>query len=179
VPKPSSIYPPSTHFHYQFTYHLRFQVLTAVSMMFRIVFWDVLPSTIFYTAVHPRRQFWTSYLPSLLLTLSSLSRHPQTNYYSLLYTHYIPLNSSSYVGYWKSSLNKLQINKYSSYHSSPLLPPNSAMPQLTFPLSVTHIPLYLHTSSTWEVVMMAMKDKMERWHGTDELMYSIGCDDEC
>jgi hypothetical protein len=40
-------------------------------MMFRIVFWDVLPCKIivdrrfrgqqlFYTAVHPRRQFWTS-----------------------------------------------------------------------------------------------------------------------
>jgi hypothetical protein len=60
-----------------------FQVLTAASMMFRIVFWDVLPCKIivnrrfrgayclhhqgwrqytplkFYTAVHPRRQFWT------------------------------------------------------------------------------------------------------------------------
>jgi len=33
---------------------VRFQVLTAASMMFIIVFWDV-----FYTAVHPRRQFWT------------------------------------------------------------------------------------------------------------------------
>jgi hypothetical protein len=50
--------------------------------MFRIVFWDVLPCKIivgrrfrgayclhhrsvdnFYTAVHPRRQFWTSYSP--------------------------------------------------------------------------------------------------------------------
>jgi hypothetical protein len=69
---------------------LRFQVLTAASVKFRIVFWDVLPCKIivdrrfrgtcgwfipddggstylwniglqlFYTAVHPRRQFWTS-----------------------------------------------------------------------------------------------------------------------
>jgi hypothetical protein len=75
---------------------VRFQVLTAASMKFRIVFWDVLPCKIivdrrfrgtcclrhqgwslmdpcriipddgnvgrqlFYTAVHPRRQFWTS-----------------------------------------------------------------------------------------------------------------------
>jgi hypothetical protein len=55
--------------------YVRFQVLTAASMMFRIVFWDVLSwalipvdggSThlwnvgrqLFYTAVHPRRQFW-------------------------------------------------------------------------------------------------------------------------
>jgi hypothetical protein len=29
--------------------------------MFRIVFWDV---QLFYTAVHPRRQLWTSYSPS-------------------------------------------------------------------------------------------------------------------
>jgi hypothetical protein len=78
---------------------LRFQVLTAASMKFRIVFWDVLPCKIivdrrfrgtcclhhqrwvipddwgstylwnvgwqlFYTAVHPRRQFWTDF-PSL------------------------------------------------------------------------------------------------------------------
>jgi hypothetical protein len=79
-------------------WNVRFQVLTAASMMFRIVFWDVLlcklivdrrfrvayclhhqgwliiipddgGSThlwnvgrqLFYTAVHPRRQFWTSY----------------------------------------------------------------------------------------------------------------------
>jgi hypothetical protein len=63
--------------------NVRFQVLTAASMMFRIVFWDVLPCKMivdrrfrgayclnhqganfvrqsFYTAVHPRRQFWTS-----------------------------------------------------------------------------------------------------------------------
>jgi hypothetical protein len=57
---------------------VRFQVLTAVSMMFRIVFWDVLPCKMivdrrfrgaycfhhqgqpFYTALHSRRQFWTS-----------------------------------------------------------------------------------------------------------------------
>jgi hypothetical protein len=76
--------------------YVRFQVLTAASMIFRIVFWDVLPCKIivdrrfrgaycsevrtasiiipdnggsmhlwnvgrqlFYTAVHPRRQFWT------------------------------------------------------------------------------------------------------------------------
>jgi hypothetical protein len=60
-------------------YYLRFQVLTAGSMMFRIVFWDILPCKIivgrrfrgayclhhqgqlFYTAVHPRIQFWTIY----------------------------------------------------------------------------------------------------------------------
>jgi hypothetical protein len=59
------------------TVSVRFQVLTAASMKFRIVFWDVLPcksipddagSTylwnvgrqLFYMAVHPRRQFWTS-----------------------------------------------------------------------------------------------------------------------
>jgi hypothetical protein len=59
---------------------VRFQVLTTASMMFRIVFWDTLPCKIivdpddggsthvwnvgrqsFYTAVYPRRQFWTSY----------------------------------------------------------------------------------------------------------------------
>jgi hypothetical protein len=67
--------------------HVRFQVLMAASMKFRIVFWDVLPCKIivdrrfrctcclmmeaartsetyvgrklFYTAVHPKRQFWT------------------------------------------------------------------------------------------------------------------------
>jgi hypothetical protein len=45
---------------------VRFQVLTAASMKFRIVFWDVLQCKIivdrklFYTAVHPRRQLWTS-----------------------------------------------------------------------------------------------------------------------
>jgi hypothetical protein len=33
-----------------------FQVLTAASMMFRIIFWDVGRQS-FYTAVHPRRQF--------------------------------------------------------------------------------------------------------------------------
>jgi hypothetical protein len=62
---------------------VRFQVLTAASMKFKIVFWDVLPckiildrrfrgtccfhqhvplkrrSTIFYTEVYPRRKFWT------------------------------------------------------------------------------------------------------------------------
>jgi hypothetical protein len=48
---------------------VRVQVLTAASMMFRIVFWDVLPCKIIVdrdvllckiivdTAVHPRRQF--------------------------------------------------------------------------------------------------------------------------
>jgi hypothetical protein len=35
---------------------VRFKVLTAASMMFRIVFWES-----FYMAVHPRRQFWTTY----------------------------------------------------------------------------------------------------------------------
>jgi hypothetical protein len=63
----------------------RFQVLTAVSMKFRFVFWDVLPSKIivdrrfrgtfclwndgrklFYMAVHPRRQIWTSLLFSTM-----------------------------------------------------------------------------------------------------------------
>jgi hypothetical protein len=47
--------------------NVRFQVLTAASMMFRIVFWDDGGSTrlwnvgrqLFYTAVHPRRQLWT------------------------------------------------------------------------------------------------------------------------
>jgi hypothetical protein len=59
---------------------VRFQVLTAASMMFRVVFWDILPCKIivnrrfrggycllwnvsrqlFYTAVYPRRQIWTS-----------------------------------------------------------------------------------------------------------------------
>jgi hypothetical protein len=62
---------------------VRFQVLTAASMKFRIVFWDVLPCKmivdrrfrgtccphhqgpwndgrqLFYTAVQPRRQFWS------------------------------------------------------------------------------------------------------------------------
>jgi hypothetical protein len=62
---------------------VRFQVLTAASMKFRIAFWDVLPCKIivdrrfrgmcylhhhgwlFYMAVHPRRQFWTSLLNSV------------------------------------------------------------------------------------------------------------------
>jgi hypothetical protein len=47
--------------------YMRFYVITAASMKFSIVFWDVLPCKIivdhwrqlFYTAVHPRRQFWT------------------------------------------------------------------------------------------------------------------------
>jgi hypothetical protein len=61
--------------------HVRFQVLTAASMMFRVVFWDILPCKMvvdrrfrgdggstnlwnfdrqsFYTAVYPRRQLWT------------------------------------------------------------------------------------------------------------------------
>jgi hypothetical protein len=65
------------------TYFVRFQVLTAASMKFRIDFWDVLLCKIivdrcfrddgcstylwnvgrqlFYTAVHPRRQFWKIY----------------------------------------------------------------------------------------------------------------------
>jgi hypothetical protein len=43
---------------------LRFQVLTAASMMFRVVFWDILPCKMivdksFYTAAYPRRQLWT------------------------------------------------------------------------------------------------------------------------
>jgi hypothetical protein len=57
--------------------------------MFRIVFWDVLPCKVivgrrfrgvyclwkvgrqlFYTAVHPRRQFWTSYSPPWELEIS-------------------------------------------------------------------------------------------------------------
>jgi len=54
---------------------MRFQVLTVASMMFRIVFWDILipddgGSThlrnvgrqSFYTAVYPRRQFWTNFV---------------------------------------------------------------------------------------------------------------------
>jgi hypothetical protein len=51
--------------------YVRFQVLTAASMMFRIVFWDVLPCKIIvdlrfrgayclHHPWHPRRQFWTS-----------------------------------------------------------------------------------------------------------------------
>jgi hypothetical protein len=48
-----------------------FQVLTAASMMFRVVFWDILPCKMivgnvgrqsFYTAVYPRRQLWTRLL---------------------------------------------------------------------------------------------------------------------
>jgi hypothetical protein len=57
---------------------VRFQVLKAASMMFRVVFWDILPCIMiipddggsthlwnvgqqsFYTAVYPRRQLWTS-----------------------------------------------------------------------------------------------------------------------
>jgi hypothetical protein len=46
---------------------VRFQVLTAASMIFRVVFWDILPCKMivhrrfrgrqsFYTAVYPRRQ---------------------------------------------------------------------------------------------------------------------------
>jgi hypothetical protein len=68
------------------TASVRFQVLTAASMKFRFAFWDVLPCKIFfdrrfrdtcctllwnvgrklfYRAVHPRRQTWTSLLPRL------------------------------------------------------------------------------------------------------------------
>jgi hypothetical protein len=77
---------------------VRFQVLTAASMKFRIVFWDVLPCKIIvdwrfrgtcclhrrgwnvgrqlsYTAVHPRRHFWTSnnYLIARFKFLTSAS----------------------------------------------------------------------------------------------------------
>jgi hypothetical protein len=71
--------------HFSDNTNVRFQVLTAASMKFRTVFGDVLPCNIivnrrfrgstylwnvgrqlFYTAVHPRRQFWTS-IPMLLL----------------------------------------------------------------------------------------------------------------
>jgi hypothetical protein len=73
--------------------YVRFQVLTVAIMMFRIVFWDVLPCKIivdrrfsihhqgsgsthlwnvgrqlFYTAVHPRRQFWTSFFTAVFRT---------------------------------------------------------------------------------------------------------------
>jgi hypothetical protein len=57
-----------------------------LGLKFRIVFWDVLPCKIivdrrfrgtcclqhqlFYTAVHPRRQFWTSYSPPWELEIS-------------------------------------------------------------------------------------------------------------
>jgi hypothetical protein len=46
---------------YETYYCVRFQVLTAASMMFRAVFWVVLPCKMivdrpFYTAVQPRRQ---------------------------------------------------------------------------------------------------------------------------
>jgi hypothetical protein len=82
--------------------YVRFQVLTAASMKFRFVSWDVLPCKIivdrcfrgtcclhhqgdddggstyiwnigrqlFYTAVHPRRQIWTSYSPPWELEIS-------------------------------------------------------------------------------------------------------------
>jgi hypothetical protein len=36
--------------------YVRFQVLTAASMMFRAVFWVVLPRQSFYPPVQPRRQ---------------------------------------------------------------------------------------------------------------------------
>jgi hypothetical protein len=74
-----------------------FQVLTAASTKFRSVFWDVLPCKIiidnctssgpddggstylwnvgrqlFYKAVHPRRQIWTSYSPPWELEISHL-----------------------------------------------------------------------------------------------------------
>jgi hypothetical protein len=47
--------------------YMRFQVLPAASMMFRVVFWDILPCKIIvdrrfrgaYMAVYPRRQLWT------------------------------------------------------------------------------------------------------------------------
>jgi hypothetical protein len=65
------------------TQHVRFQVLTAASVMFRVVFWDILPCKMippssgipddggsthlwnvgrqsFYTAVYPERQLWRS-----------------------------------------------------------------------------------------------------------------------
>jgi hypothetical protein len=62
--------------------NLRFQVLTAASMMFRAVFWVLIPDDggsthlwnvgrqLFYTAVYPRRQLWTSYSPSWELEIS-------------------------------------------------------------------------------------------------------------
>jgi hypothetical protein len=53
--------------------------------MLRIVFWDVLPCKIivdrrlFYTAVHPRRQFWTSYSPPWELEISHALSGIQTH----------------------------------------------------------------------------------------------------
>jgi hypothetical protein len=60
--------------------YVRFKVLKEASMMFRIIFWDILPCKMivipddggsthlwnvvrqsFYTAVYPRRQFWAKY----------------------------------------------------------------------------------------------------------------------
>jgi hypothetical protein len=52
----------------------------------------------FYTAVHPRRQFWTSYIPVFLLSISVLSYLPQVHV-----LHVLPTQSSLIF----SSVNQL------------------------------------------------------------------------
>jgi hypothetical protein len=49
-----------TYFMYNDTVFMRFQVLTAASMMFRVVFWVILPCKIIVDRRF-RRQFWTSH----------------------------------------------------------------------------------------------------------------------
>jgi hypothetical protein len=82
-----------------------FQVLTAVTVEFRIVFWDVLQCKIivnrrfrgmcclhhqgwFYKAVHPRRQFWIS-----LIHLPEHLTDPQTQFEVLPMIKYGPSNA--------------------------------------------------------------------------------------
>jgi hypothetical protein len=58
--------------------YVRFQVLTAASMMFRAVFWVVL----FYTAVQPRRQLWTCFYTSDITIFGVL--HTTVLFYRML-----------------------------------------------------------------------------------------------
>jgi hypothetical protein len=76
------------------------------NMTFRIVFWDVLHlwnvgRQSFYTAVHPRRQFWTSYSPPWELEIS----HYKT-YGSFVYAWFVQSLSNTYecIGDFRFSL---------------------------------------------------------------------------
>jgi hypothetical protein len=61
------------HFVYKFLAFVRFQVLTAASMMFRIVFWDVLPCKMIVDLIlHQYIPEDSSELPSIHTCLASL-----------------------------------------------------------------------------------------------------------
>jgi hypothetical protein len=88
-----------------FSDHVRFQVLTAASMMFRIVFWDVLPCKIIVYrrfrrayCLHPHPWCWRQYAP--LKRRSTIILHGITSqktilnmFLSVMNTH--PFNSAS------------------------------------------------------------------------------------